>query len=292
MRYQICHTTRYTYDQPVQLSTHTLRLRPRSDGMQQLSHFAITLEPTPSKVSEILDIEGNTCVQVWFAPKALTELYISTATVIETYRTNPFDYLCEPWAINAPIDYPRSLANQLAPYLLPGRLTALNPQVIDFAQNLLHQVEGNVSYFLTGLNQAIYERLDYKPRLEGKPQPAGATLIQKAGTCRDFAVLFMEACQAVGLAARFVSGYQAGDPDQLSHDLHAWAEVYIPGGGWRGYDPTHGLAVADRHVAIAAATHPALAAPVAGSLKGGSLAKSTLESEIKLTVLSETYTSS
>ncbi|MEM9907960.1 MAG: transglutaminase family protein [Cyanobacteria bacterium P01_D01_bin.44] len=287
MRYQIRHTTRYAYSQPVRLNPHTLRLRPRSDGMQQLSHFAITLEPNPSKVSEILDLDGNACLQVWFPPKDLTELHISTATVVETYRNNPFDYLCEPWAITAPIDYPRALASRLAPYLLPGRLTALSPGVIDFAQTLLHQVANNVGYFLTGLNQAIYERLEYKHRLEGPPQPAGVTLSHGSGTCRDFAVLFIEACQAVGLAARFVSGYQEGDPDQLSHDLHAWVEVYVPGGGWRGFDPTHGLAVSDRHIAIAAAGHPPEAAPVTGSLKDGSQAKAILESDIKLTVLSD-----
>ncbi|MEO1401886.1 MAG: transglutaminase family protein [Cyanobacteria bacterium J06635_1] len=285
MRYQIRHTTRYAYSQPVRLNPHTLRLRPRSDGMQQLSHFAITLEPTPSKVSEILDLDGNACLQVWFPPKDLTELHISTAAVVETYRSNPFDYLCEPWAITAPIDYPSTLTSRLTPYLLPGRVTALSPGVIDFAQGLLHQVAGNVGYFLTGLNQAIYERLEYKQRLEGPPQPAGITLSQGAGTCRDFAVLFIETCQAVGLAARFVSGYQEGDPDQLSHDLHAWVEVYVPGGGWRGFDPTHGLAVADRHIAIAAAAHPLEAAPVTGSLKDGSQAQATLESDIKLTVL-------
>jgi transglutaminase-like putative cysteine protease len=107
-------------------------------------------------------------------------------------------------------------------------------------------------------------------------------MAQKSGSCRDFAVLFMAACQAVGLAARFVSGYQEGDEAQEARELHAWPEVYIPGGGWRGFDPTHGLAVCDRHVPLAAAAHPANAAPVSGKLKPGCLATTQLNYQIQI----------
>lgn len=93
----------------------------------------------------------------------------------------------------------------------------------------------------------------------------------------------MDACRAVGLGARFVSGYQEGDPEQERRDLHAWAEVYLPGGGWRGYDPTHGLAVADRHVALAAGMRPALAAPITGTFRGTG-ASSRMQTDIKINV--------
>jgi len=282
VKYHISHTTTYQYSQPVKLSPHTLRLRPRCEGAQLLKQFAVEIQPSPLNVSEILDLEGNACLRVWFAEEAIASLKIRMVSEVSTYRTNPFDYLSEPWAVKAPIDYPSSIATRLAPYLTPGRSLALNPAVVDFAHTLLHEVESTVGLFLTRLTQAIYDRCQYFHRPAGDPQPAGVTLTQKSGSCRDFTVLFVECCRAVGLAARFVSGYQEGDPDVDIRELHAWPEVYIPGGGWRGFDPTHGLAVSDRHIALAAAAHPADAAPVAGTLRSGQPAQSTLDYHIRI----------
>jgi transglutaminase-like putative cysteine protease len=282
VRYHISHTTHYLYSQPVKLGTHSIRLRPRSDGSQHLQRFTIAISPEPEKRSEILDIAGNVCLQLWFPDEEIKELQLYTQAEVQTDRGNPFDYLSEPWAIAAPIDYPQAIAAHLAPYLCPSLSTTFSPSVVDWAQTLLHDVQGNVSFFLSRLTQAIYEEFQYLHRPEGDPQPAGITMGQKSGSCRDFAVLFMEACQAVGLAARFVSGYQEGDEAQQSRELHAWPEVYIPGGGWRGFDPTHGLAVSDRHVALAAAAHPQNAAPVMGQLQPGYFGQSALKYEIHI----------
>lgn len=283
MKYHISHTTRYRYSQPVKLGAHTVRLRPRCDGSQQLHHFQISVTPSPAKVSDLLDLDGNACGCFWFADEAVTDLTIHTEAEVETTRTNPFDYLSEPWAIAAPINYPTRLAGQLTPYLKPALTASPSPAVVDFAQALLYGVEGNIGFFLSQLTQTIYETFEYNHRPVGDPMPGGITLAHKSGSCRDFAVLFMEACQAVGLAARFVSGYQEGDEAQASRELHAWPEVYIPGGGWRGFDPTHGLAVSDRHIPLAAAAHPADAAPISGKLQPGYLGQSTLEYEIRIT---------
>lgn len=283
MRYHISHTTTYQYSQPIKLAAHTVRLCPRSDGSQKLKQFAVDIFPQPDKIADILDIEGNTCLCLWFPDEAITELKIHTEADVETLRTNAFDYLSEPWAIAAPIDYPTSLLAHLTPYLRPALATCPSPQVVEFAQELLHEVQGNVGLFLSQLTQTIYQQFQYFHRPVGHPVSGSITLAQKSGSCRDFAVLYMEACQAVGLAARFVSGYQEGDEDQDSRELHAWPEVYIPGGGWRGFDPTHGLAVCDRHVPLAAAAHPANAAPVSGTLKPGFAASSTLDYQIQIT---------
>lgn len=285
MRYSISHTTTYHYNQAVKLAAHTVRLCPRCDGVQSLKHFAIEILPEPSKVSNILDLEGNTCLRLWFADAAVTQLRIHATSEVETLRTNPFDYLCEPWATQAPLDYPSSLAAYLTPYLKPARTVALNPQVVDLAQSLMQKTEGNVGLFLTQLAQTIHGLCQYTHRPIGKPQAAEVTLSQRSGSCRDFAVLYMAACQAVGLAARFTSGYQEGDEDWETHELHAWSEVYIPGGGWRGFDPTHGLAVADRHIALAAAAYPEGAAPVSGKLRIGDSARSTLDYQVEVTKL-------
>ena len=271
MRYTITHSTLYTYSHPVQLGTHCVKLCPRTDGAQHLHSFDLAVEPAPRQQTALLDPDGNIGHRVWFEPTPVNQLKLVTTTEVETFRTNPFDYLTAPWAIVLPWDYPSSLALRLGPYLARTPVRILHPKVIEFAHDILYQVNSNAGLFVTQLTQAIYDQCDYSQRLEGEPYPAGMTLTQKAGTCRDFAVLWIEACRAVGLAARFVSGYQQRDPDQSTdkaeHDLHAWAEVYMPGGGWRGFDPTLGLAVADGHVAIAATADPRHAAPVKGQLQ-------------------------
>ncbi|MEL6397531.1 MAG: transglutaminase family protein [Cyanobacteria bacterium J06626_4] len=282
MQYHLTHQTLYRYHQPVQLGAHTIRLRPRSDGHQQLRHFAISIEPQPTQISDVLDLEGNACMRLWFPDVPTTALKIRTEAQVETFCTNPFNYLSEPWAISAPIDYPSSVAAHLRPYLQPVPGMVMSPAVVEFAQGLLHEVAGQVGLFLSRLTQVIYEDFQYVNRPVGEPQLPGVTLSQKVGSCRDFAVLFMAACQAVGLAARFVSGYQEGDESQDGRELHAWPEVYIPGGGWRGFDPTHGLAVSDRHIPLVASAQPANAAPVSGQLKPGFAGASTLEYEIRI----------
>jgi len=285
VRYRIVHNTRYQYAEPVQLGSHILRLQPRVDGSQRLHYFACEILPTPRKTIDWLDLEGNVCRQVWFPDTDVTTLTIVTQCDIETLRPNPFDYLSPEWAITAPLDYPQSLQRLVAPYLtLPY---ADSPTVTDWAQQQLHTANGNVGLFLTGLTQAIYQTCAYETRHQGPPWSPGIVLTEQRGTCRDFTVLFMAACRAVGLAARFVSGYQRGDADQTSHELHAWPEVYVPGGGWRGFDPTLGLAVADGHVALAAAMEPAQAAAVTGKLQVGHASQSVLEADIQLKVLAE-----
>ena len=105
----------------------------------------------------------------------------------------------------------------------------------------------------------------------------------RTGACRDLTVLFMECCRSLGLAARFVSGYQEGDKGTDRRYMHAWAEVYLPGGGWRGFDPTHGIAVTDRHVAVASGPTPATAAPISGTFRGtGAIAR--MEAALRIEV--------
>lgn len=288
MRYCIAHTTHYTYSQPVHLRTHTLKLCPRNDGAQWLHQFEVNITPTPIHQTYFLDIHGNTCLNISFR-EPIASLKIQTTSTVSTTRDNPFDYISKPWAVQFPLDYPSSLAHQLSPYLhFPvghGINTAMAPAVLDMARQLKQAAQQNVGYFLTQLTQLIPNKLDYQQRLEGEPYPPAVTLAEGAGTCRDFTVLFMAVCRAVGLAARFVSGYQEGDLDSdAPHDLHAWAEVYIPGGGWRGFDPTLGLAVGDRHIAIAAAPLPSQAAPVSGTLKTTDPIQTTLDSHIQIRI--------
>ncbi|MBF2077919.1 MAG: transglutaminase family protein [Synechococcales cyanobacterium T60_A2020_003] len=273
MRYQITHQTAYIYSEPVALAPHMLRLRPRSDANQQLHRFDLSIEPAPVGQSAMIDLDGNSIHKVWFSDTPVSELLITTVSEVETLCTNPFAYLLDPWAVNLPPAYSDSPPLGLQPYLagylskIPG---AIDPVAAQLAQEVWYEVSGNTVAFLSTLNQRIYEHCGYTIRETGGPFPPGVTWTKKSGSCRDVSVLFMEACRAMGLAARFVSGYQEGDVDTNDRHLHAWAEVYLPGAGWRGFDPTHGLAVSDRHIALVACPHPQDAAPITGTLlKGG-----------------------
>lgn len=265
-RYQIAHTTTYHYSQPVHLNTHTVRLRPRCDLAQKLLDFQFKVEPEPIQVTEAVDLDGNNSVRLTFG-EPTDRLLIQAISMVETYRVNPFAFLTEPWAVKLPIDYPVSLSGQLSPYLERQQM-AIDPVAIDLAQEILMTVDRNVISFLSELNQRIYKECQHWIRDTGDPWPAGMTWKRRAGACRDLTVLFMEVCRAVGLAARFVSGYQEGDLDSNDRHLHAWVEAYLPGAGWRGYDPTHGLAVADGHIALVATPDYRYAAPVTGTLRG------------------------
>jgi transglutaminase-like putative cysteine protease len=285
MRYFIQHQTTYTYDAPVELAPHTIRLRPRSDAYQTLHHCTFDLQPAALQTSATVDLDGNSILRVWFADTKTTTLQITVTSEVETWCTNPFNFLLEPWAVRCPMDYPHGLEQRLQPYLggyLLERPGVVDPVAHQLAQEIWQTVEGNTSQFLTTLNQRIYTHAQYQVRETGVPLPPGLTWQTQTGSCRDVTVLFMEVCRAVGLAARFVSGYQEGDPDTTDRHLHAWAEVYLPGAGWRGYDPTHGLAVADRHIALVASPHPRDAAPIAGSLKNAGAIASRMDYHLTL----------
>lgn len=261
MLYQISHTTTYTYSDAVILQPHLIRLRPRSDSWQTLKMFSLQISPIPLEQSELTDLDGNILIKVWFPPELTDSLTVQVLSQTLTHQSNPFNYLLEPWSIAFPIDYPTSLFKQLQPYL-----GATDGIALQLAYEIAERSENSVARFLHELTQQIYTSCEYVIRETGNPYPAGLTWTQKKGSCRDLTVLFIEVCRSIGLAARFVSGYQEGDPDHPDRYLHAWAEVYLPGAGWRGYDPTHGLAVSDRHIALAASAVPEYASAIVGKV--------------------------
>lgn len=239
-------------------------MRPRSDRFIQLHDFSLSVLPLCQGSSDLIDLDGNNLTKLWFA-EATQQLSIQTTAKVETGCTNPFNYLLEPWAISLPFDYPSSLVKQLEPYLRFNGFVS-DSSAVELSQDLVVATQGNTLDFLFALNQRIYNSCEYITRERGEPFPPGITWRNKKGSCRDYAVLYMEVCRAIGIAARFVSGYQEGDSEQLSRDLHAWVEVYLPGAGWRGYDPTLGLVVSDRHIPLAASAIPSYTAAVEGTV--------------------------
>jgi transglutaminase-like putative cysteine protease len=286
--YRIQHHTDYQFNQLVYLRPHLLQLQPRSNGWQRCLDYVLTLNPLPTNCTELVGLDGNSTTKIWFT-QPTPHLAIAVESVVETLVDNPFNYLLEPWALKLPFDYPQSLGQQLKPYLIPyeGRL---DPVALELGQDIAHDCQRQPVNFLQTLTQRIHERFTYTVRETGEPWEAGVTWRAQQGSCRDLTVLFMEVCRAMGLAARFVSGYEVGDPETPQWELHAWAEVYLPGAGWRGYDPTHGLAVGDRHIALVASAIPAYCAPVLGEVtpnrpfvETGQPVQSTLTSAVTIT---------
>lgn len=271
MHYFVSHTTVYQYDRPVSLSPHVIRLRPRADLTQTVSNFTLDIAPAPTQVIENIDLDGNNILIAYFSSELLITLQISTSFEIQTHRSNPFAYLLEPWVNRLPLDYPASLQAQLQPYFpsVAANFPTLDPVAVELANDIWHKTDGNPVMFLWELNQQIFNTCQHIVREQGDPFPPSVTWKTKTASCRDMTVLFIDACRAMGLATRFVSGYHEGDPDWEHRHLHAWAEVYLPGAGWRGYDPTQGLAVGDRHIALVAAPNSRATAPISGSLKNG-----------------------
>ena len=264
MRLSVAHTTVYRYDRPVQLEPHLFRLRPREDAVQRLLDYRLDLTPPPAGQSWSLDQDGNAALQAWFHDP-VEQLTVSVDFAVETLRENPFDFV-----LASPV-YDERLRAALSPYLPsddPAAFAGLAPR------------ESDPMAFLTALNGGLFRNFRHVVRENGPAHPPEVTLREGAGSCRDLAVLFCAACRARGLAARFVSGYERAAAFEEQAHMHAWAEVYLPGGGWRGYDPSRGLAVSTGHIAVAAAADPQFAAPVTGTYRG--LARSTMEHSIRM----------
>ena len=263
MRFTIRHHTHYRYSHPVQLGPQRLRFHPRDDGAQWVSGHQMRINPTPIGRNDHLDIEGNRVTQIWFEQET-DQLEIDVTMEVETLRHNAFDFLLAPEAAVLPIDHEHDLICARA------YLERIEPDdaVTAFAAELSVGVKRDTLSFLDRLNRQLFAEFTQTHRDTGAPQSPALTLQSRHGACRDLAVLFVDCCRAEGIAARFASGYQRGHLQSERRHLHAWPEVYLPGAGWRGFDPTHGEAVADTHVTIAAAAHSRDTMPVTGVFSG------------------------
>ena len=279
MRYRGTHRTTYTYSDEVFLQPHKIRLRPRSDAGQFLHDYSLRITPEPDGTTEALDAWGNNVTWAWFSGRT-AKLEIITTFVVDRLRVNPFDFVIPtPEGATLPPAYASDERAALQPYFAsePG------PKVRHLAEKVAADAGGRVLDFASGLAERLHEQCTMIVRPEGAPMRGQETLAAGEGSCRDLAVLYIEACRHVGIAARFASGYVERRVIGAPRDLHAWAGVYVPGAGWRGFDPSQGFAVSTGHVTLATAAHPAGAAPVTGAFSGNG-AQATLESVIEFEV--------
>ncbi|MDE1172454.1 MAG: transglutaminase family protein [Parvibaculaceae bacterium] len=267
------HVTRYRYDRLVGLSPQIVRLRPAPHCRTKILSYSLQVEPAEHFINWQQDSFSNYLARLVF-PERTREFKVTVDLIAEMAVQNPFDFFLEPSAEKFPFVYDAEQAHELAPYLVPGKLT---PLFSAFLQSLDLTPKRTID-FLVEINQRIQSEVAYTIRMEPGVQSPEQTLTLKSGSCRDSGWLLVQAFRHLGLAARFVSGYliqlkadvKAIDgpsgAEQDFTDLHAWCEVYLPGAGWVGLDPTSGLFAGEGHIPLACSPEPGAAAPISGAV--------------------------
>ncbi len=267
MRARISHSLRYKYSAPVLLGPHRFCLKPRGHGFQRLLAFDLSITPEPSSLYPLLAASGDEILRARFS--AGTDLFLLQAvSEVATQTPPPLELCLEEHAPELPYPIGRlnlDLSGSLLGWLPNGQH---DPAAVDLAQEALMGSDHQAVAFLTQLVAIIQDRVKYTQRHLGPAWPAGRTLKERVGSCRDLAMLMIETCRSVGLPARFVSGYHLVEPRPKRYELHAWAEIYLPGAGWRGFDPSGRGAIDDRYIVVATSSKPPLTAAVTGSFSG------------------------
>lgn len=264
---RIRHETHYRYSEPVTLHAHQLMIRPRSGHDIQLLETSLQIHPA-HVIKWHRDIYGNSVAGVSFLEPS-DRLSIVSDVLIQHFESEPLNFVVDEHAVNFPFQFDASERVDLIPYQtlsFPGD----SERMRDWLQQFWRPGQMIETYILLDrINRHIVQKFDYRMREEPGVQRPGETLQLASGSCRDFSALFIEACRFFGLAARFVSGYLHCPETVQGHgSTHAWAEVYLPGAGWIGFDNTSGIVVGHDHIAVAVTRHPADAPPVSGSFAG------------------------
>ena len=267
MRARLIHRFEYRYTKPVLLGPHRFCLRPRPHGFQRLIDYRLEVSPDPSQLYDLLAAGGDTITRARFLGETRTFTVTATSEV-ETFTPPLIEACLDEEMAQLPVAIGRlnpDLLSSLQGWLPNGQHDAA---AVDVAQEALMGSDQRALMFLQQLVEIIQDRVKYTQRHVGPAWPAGRTLKERVGSCRDLAMLMVEACRCVGLPARFVSGYHLVEPKPEIYDLHAWAEVYLPGAGWRGFDPSGSGIIDDRYIPLATSSKPELTAAVTGSFSG------------------------
>lgn len=260
------HGIHYRYDRAILLGPHVIRLHPTAHSRLPIRNYTLTLTPAPQTLYWQEDPFGNSVARALFGEK-VHELAVVMETKVDWVSINPFDFLLDRSVECWPFSYDLPLLKALAPYL---EVSAQGVHFQAFVAALPSRITPTVA-FLAHLTQQVAHHVTYTSRLEAGIQNCETTLREKTGSCRDNAWLLIQIARQLGLAARFVSGYlieladtiSVKTPDSLA--LHAWVDVFLPGAGWVGLDPTSGLFAGPGYLPLACVPDPIFATPVEGT---------------------------
>lgn len=290
----IYHLTHYKYDRPVTLSPQIIRLRPAPQSRTRVISHSLKVSPGGHFVNHQQDPYGNWLARFVF-PEPVRELKIEVDLTADMTVYNPFDFFVEEQAEEWPFDYPEDLRADLSIYCTPE---PMGPRLTSFMASIPRDEPGTVN-FLVALNRHVANTVDYTIRMEAGVQTPEETLTVGRGSCRDSSWLLVQALRQLGYAARFVSGYliqltpdvkSLDGPSGTDHDftdLHAWVEVYLPGAGWIGLDPTSGLLTGESHIPLAATPHYRNAAPISGGYSSVGAPEVSFDFDMKVTRVAE-----
>ena len=269
----LSHVTHYRYDRLVTLSPQLVRLRPAPHSRTRILSYSMRVAPQTHFLNWQQDPQANYLARLVF-PDKTREFRVEVDLVAEMSVFNPFDFFLEPHAEHYPFTYTDAERVELVPYLLKRAAT---PRFAAYLEKVSRDRQRTID-FLVGLNQRLQQDITYQIRLEPGVQSPDLTLERAEGSCRDSAWLLVQLVRHLGLAARFVSGYLIqltadvksldgpSGPEADFTDLHAWCEVYLPGAGWIGFDPTSGLMAGEGHIPLACSPEPSSAAPITGAV--------------------------
>ena len=280
MKIKYIHNLEYSYEESVQLGEHRLCIKPRSHGFQRLINFNLNISPNPKILYPLLAASGEEINRITF--EGYTDsLSIKAISEVETLK-HPciFDGVKER---DLTLPFCRSIINRDLQGALEGWMPngQHDPSAVELAQESLAGSSNNALSFTFQLIEIIQDRVNYTKRHTGPAWPASRTLRERVGSCRDLAMLMVESCRSVGIPSRFVSGYHFEDPLPKEFELHAWAELYIPGAGWRGFDPSGKGLIDERYLTLVSSSKSNLTAVITRNFRGKTNLKNNLTWEIK-----------
>lgn len=275
---EVEHLLRYTYSDYVNLNPQYFYLTPNLKASQRLISNEIIILPQAEMLTKNTDIEGN-IQHICFVNIPTKTFEVITKFQIETAEFNPYDFVMFPFeSSNLPFDYPGSLRRYAETYF---NIHSLSKEVRELADFLAKKVNYQTLDFVIEVTEYISKSFEYKSRERGTPKKPEYTLKAQEGSCRDFAVLMMALCASQKVIARFVSGYLYGS-ERHQHELHAWVEVFLPGGGWRGFDPSEGMVVNKNYITLASSLEYTGINPIRGSFRAQQKIDTLLETHIKI----------